>query len=87
MLSVEAGEIAQAATFDLSYLLTFYQHFEDQSNFFLENKFFDKLAGTDVLRNQIKAGIPLEEIRESWQEELLAYKNIRKKYLLYADFE
>ena len=35
---------------------------------------------------QIIAGKTEKEIRESWQPELDAFKKIRKKYLLYADF-
>ncbi len=28
-----------------------------------------------------------EQIRDSWKEELTEYKAMRKKYLLYEDFE
>ena len=55
--------------------------------FFLKNNFFDKLAGTDQLRQQLLAGMSEEEIRLSWQDELSAFKQTRKKYLLYQDFE
>ncbi len=57
----------------------------DKDKFF--TSFFDKLAGNDVLRQQIILGVPEEEIRASWQADLNAFKLIRKKYLLYADFE
>jgi uncharacterized protein YbbC (DUF1343 family) len=36
---------------------------------------------------QIKAGKTETEIRQSWQPKLDAFKVIRKKYLLYTDFE
>jgi uncharacterized protein YbbC (DUF1343 family) len=36
---------------------------------------------------QIKAGKSEAEIRKSWQPKLQAFKKIRKKYLLYKDFE
>lgn len=55
--------------------------------FFLENNFFNKLAGNSELMMQINAGLSAEEIRLSWQDDLAAYKVIRKKYLLYPDFE
>ncbi|MEM6966133.1 MAG: DUF1343 domain-containing protein [Bacteroidota bacterium] len=68
---------------NLRYLLHFYENFEDKSNFFLENKFFDKLAGSATLRWQIIKGRSEEEIRDSWQNDLEAFKKIRGKYLLY----
>lgn len=53
----------------------------------LFNSFFEKLAGTDQLRMQIEKGLSQDEIKETWQEDLKAFKEIRKKYLLYKDFE
>lgn len=49
--------------------------------------YFDKLAGTPKLREQIQAAVPEAEIRRSWQDGLMKFKSIRKKYLLYPDFE
>ncbi len=57
------------------------------NDFFSRPDFFDKLAGTDKLREQIIAGMTEEQIRDSWTEELTEYKAMRKKYLLYEDFE
>jgi len=73
--------------FTLKYVLYFYDKMPDKSKFFARPEFFDKLAGTDELRKQILAGKTEKEIRESWQPELAAYKQMRKKYLLYPDFE
>jgi uncharacterized protein YbbC (DUF1343 family) len=54
------------------------------------NDFFDKNfnfhAGNSELQSQIKAGLSEEDIRKSWQADMDAFKLIRKKYLLYADF-
>ena len=72
---------------NLRYLLDFYQAFPNKESFFLKNLFFDKLAGTDQLRKQIIAGKSVEEVRSSWSDELMAFKQMRKKYLLYEDFE
>jgi len=49
--------------------------------------FFDKLAGTDQLRIQIERGMTEEEIKAGWQDDLMKFKSIRKKYLLYPDYE
>jgi uncharacterized protein YbbC (DUF1343 family) len=66
---------------DLSYLIKFYNLYPDKEKFFL--KFFDNLAGTTELRQQIINGLTEAQIRASWQKELEVYKNMRKKYLLY----
>lgn len=49
--------------------------------------FFEKLTGTGELRQQIMAKKSVAEIRQSWEPELSKFKQIRKKYLLYPDFE
>lgn len=54
---------------------------------FFINKTFDRLAGGNQLRKQISDGMNAEDIRKSWQCDLEKYKQVRKKYLLYEDFE
>ncbi|MEA4867622.1 MAG: DUF1343 domain-containing protein [Rikenellaceae bacterium] len=71
--------------FSLKYILEYYSKAPDK--FFARPDFFDLLAGTDKLREQISEGWTEEQIRDSWKEELAEYKNMRKKYLLYEDFE
>lgn len=68
---------------DLFFLLNAYHNYPDKANFFLKNNFFDKLAGTAVLRQKIIAGATEEEIRASWQPALDEFKSLRSKYLLY----
>jgi len=68
---------------NLSWLLDFYHRFPNKKEFF--NSFFDKLAGTDLLRKQIEKNWSEKTIRDSWQEDLDHYKKIRRKYLLYPD--
>ncbi|MES2477937.1 MAG: DUF1343 domain-containing protein [Bacteroidota bacterium] len=68
---------------NLSYLLRAYQFSPQKDKFF--NPFFEKLAGTKLLRQQIIEGKSEAEIRSSWQPELDKFKAIRKKYLLYED--
>ena len=69
---------------DLTYT---YENFMEKDKFFLANNFFNKLAGNDELMQQIKAGLTEEEIRLSWQDDITAFKLVRKKYLIYPDFE
>lgn len=81
------GLNADNQKFTLKYLLDFYQKTPDKSTFFARPEFFDKLAGTDQLRKQILAGESEGQIRASWEADLKIYKQMRKKYLLYTDFE
>jgi len=69
----------------LYWLIELYKTYPTPKTFF--NPFFDKLAGTTKLREMIQAGKSEDEIRASWQSELMQYKKMRKKYLLYSDFE
>jgi len=78
----------------LKYLLNAYRLFPGKDSFFIKPKsdkmedyFFNKLAGNAELMQQLKAGISEADIKKSWQPKLEAFKKIRKKYLLYADFE
>lgn len=71
----------------LEYILKAYQLFPGKDSFFLKNNFFNKLAGNTKLMNQIKSGMNEKDIRKSWEADLKAFKKIRKKYLLYPDFE
>lgn len=75
----------------LKWILNAYKLFPDKDSFFIRPKtgqyFFDKLAGDDSMRKQIIAGKSEGEIRASWEPKLTAFKAIRKKYLLYPDFE
>ena len=67
----------------LNYLIQAYQENNDKPHFF--SAFFNKLAGSDKLRQQIVAGLSESEIRASWQPDLSKFKKIRAKYLLYPD--
>lgn len=73
--------------FDISYIINAYKHFPEKDKFFLANNFIDKLAGSCQLRKDIIAGKSENEIRASWQEKLEKFKQKRKQYLLYPDFE
>jgi uncharacterized protein YbbC (DUF1343 family) len=70
---------------DLDLLIDAYQNHPNKVGFFTD--FFDKLAGGKSLREQIIAGKTADEISASWKKDLDNFKTIRKKYLLYTDFE
>lgn len=68
---------------NLYWLMELYRNDTMQQTFF--TTFFDKLAGTDQLRKMIQAGKSEKEIRASWEPGIKAYRNMRKRYLLYSD--
>lgn len=71
---------------NLNWLIEAYKDYKNPSqNFFLQNFFFDKLAGTDQLRKQIIAGKTETEIKKSWQKDLNKFQKIRVKYIIYED--
>jgi uncharacterized protein YbbC (DUF1343 family) len=71
----------------LKYFIDAYKLFPGKDSFFLKNNFINKLAGNDFFMQQVKQGKTEADIRKSWQPSLLRFKAIRKKYLLYKDFE
>jgi len=62
-----------------------YKDYPDKATFF--NPYFKELVGNDVLQKQIEQGLPEEEIRKTWEPEINAFMKIRKKYLMYQDFQ
>ncbi len=85
LTNLQPDSIRAEARLNLSYVINFYHEFPNKEAFFLETLFFDKLAGGDQLRQQIIAGKTEEEIRASWQDGLVAFREIRAKYLIYED--
>ena len=69
----------------LDILLNAYANFPNKELFF--NSFFKRLAGNELLQAQITQGFTDKQIKATWQKELKDFKQIRKKYLLYEDFE
>ena len=69
----------------IKYLMEAYKAFPQKDSFF--NKGITRLVGNEELVQQIKEGKSEAEIRTSWEPKLSAFKAIRKKYLLYPDFE
>jgi uncharacterized protein YbbC (DUF1343 family) len=55
----------------------------DSAVFINQNSFFDRLAGTAQLKEQLYKGWGAKEIRTTWIPELEAFKKIRQKYLIY----
>lgn len=68
------------------------KNFEEESkncgvNATLYQPSFNLLLGNSSIRNQLKVGTSVDEIYASWQPAQGRFKVIRKKYLLYPDFD
>ena len=78
---LDLREVPIAQKVELHYLLDMYKAFPKKDEFF--NSFFERLAGNTILRQQIKDGLTEDQIRATWQKDLDAFKEVRKKYVLY----
>ncbi len=83
LLSETWPEILETPQIKIEWLIDMYNAFPEKDKFF--NNFFEKLAGTDKLRQQIIAGESADEIRKSWQPDLERYREMRLRYMLYPD--
>ncbi len=71
---------------NLSFIIKWHKAFQlADTEFFTHANFMDKLSGTDKLRKAIEAGKSEQEIKQSWQSDILKFKRLRKPYLLYND--
>lgn len=82
-LSKPANQARKEDGLTLQYLIMAYTLFPDKKSFFRYNNFFDLLAGTDELRKQIIDNVPEAVIRETWSGDLIKFKKMSRKYLIY----
>ncbi|MCZ6692970.1 MAG: DUF1343 domain-containing protein [Bacteroidetes bacterium] len=84
---LDLREVAPPEGISLQYLIFFYQLHQQHSDEPFFTDYINTLAGSETLKKQIQSGLSEIEIKKSWQPELQAYAQKRKKYLLYPDFE
>ncbi len=84
---IDFRDLKEIPHFSLKYFIQFYEKYENKEDFLTRENWLNLLAGTDSLIKQIREGKSENEIIESWQPALDHYKKLRKKYLLYPDFE
>lgn len=78
----------QKGKLNLKWMMDLYKVYPQKDKFFDRSVSkqignIDYLAGTQAFKQQIIDGKSEEEIRQSWEPQLSAYKTMRKKYLLY----
>lgn len=84
----DTARLRKTGKLNLGWLMELYKIYPDKARFFDTSQSkeignFDKLAGTENLKNQIIAGTSEAVIRQSWEPGLSAFKKTRKRYLLY----
>lgn len=84
---VDLRTLETIPNFTLKYFIDFYSKYEKESDFLVRESWFNTLAGTDELLALIRSGKSEAEIFDWLKPDLEKYKLIRKKYLLYPDFE
>jgi uncharacterized protein YbbC (DUF1343 family) len=80
--ALEKG-VVPAPKIELSWVIEAYNAYPDKSLFF--KGYFNTLAGTAKLRQQIVDGMSADEIRETWKTGLEEYAVIRNRYLIYPE--
>ncbi len=80
-------EMPKLGKFYLQWLIGMYSQTKNKNEFFLKNGFFTLLTGDKHIQTMITQGKSIDEIEAYWQKDLNTFKQTRKKYLLYPDFE
>lgn len=83
--AVQFENMLETKQIQLDFLSLFYSQSKGKQGVFFDRN-FNYHSGNDQLQEQIIAYKSATEIRESWQNDLKAFKEIRKKYLIYEDF-
>ncbi len=83
--NIEARLIFERREIYLEWLLFAYNNMPRDIEFF--NGYFNTLAGNTLVREMIENGAGVSAIMATWRDDVEDFKKIRRKYLLYPDFE
>ncbi|MEZ4951812.1 MAG: DUF1343 domain-containing protein [Saprospiraceae bacterium] len=87
-IDLRPEEIFEWKEIKLDYLVDAFQQFSgEKEDFFRKDQYMDKLYGSDELRDLIKEGKTAADIKKTWEKDIQAFLPLRKKYLLYPDFD
>ena len=84
----DVEQLRKKRQINLSWIKELYAAYPDKARFFDRSYHrqignIDRLSGRSEFKQQIIDGVSEEEIRKTWEPGLAAYKEMRKKYLLY----
>mgnify|MGYP006073070053 FL=1 len=85
--TISLDSLQNINSLNFNWLVKSFKVSNESIDFFNKNNFFNLLAGTDKIMNLVKGGANAVQIRETYQVDLQKFKLIRKKYLIYDDFE
>lgn len=78
----DLSDFPRISEVSLKWLIDAYSNSLDKSDVF-NTSGFTRHAGTEKLQKQIEEGLSEEEIKQTWQNDIETFKQIRQKYLLY----
>ncbi len=78
----DLSQYPEISEVSLQWIIDAYRNTRDKKVFFITAG-FTRHAGTELLQQQIEAGLSEKEIKESWQPDLEKYQKIREKYIRY----
>lgn len=87
---VNIDSLKKTKRINISWLIDLYKAHPEKEKFFdrtlsKEMGSINYLAGVSEFKEQIIKGVSIKEIQDSWEPKLSEYKQMRKKYLIYAD--
>jgi uncharacterized protein YbbC (DUF1343 family) len=78
---LDLSKTENLSSLDFSWLIDAYNSSAEKDKFFGGS--FNRLAGSPKLKVQIEQGLTFEEIKVTWQNDLVIFKKVREKYLIY----
>lgn len=82
-ISITKRDAVQAYCSGMYIVNIIHQMYQDKFKWRAEH--FDRLCGTSMIRQAIVAQSSLAMVRQSWQKQLKAFLQIRRKYLIYPE--
>jgi len=81
------AHMRDVAVLYMKWIVEFYKNSSDKEHFFRKDGFFRLLTGDRSIQKMIVESKSAEEIAATWKDEIVEFKKMRSKYLLYTDFE
>ncbi len=73
--------------FTLKFFYKYFEQSQHHDKFVNRKRFFNLLAGNNSLIKKLSSKMSYLDIENSWSRDIIKYKTMRKKYLIYKDFE
>lgn len=84
---IDYRTLAPVPQLSMHFFTNFLSKFRNKEDFLTRPNWLVKLYGNNSILSLLEERGNALEIEQTWQKDLIRYKKIRKKYLLYPDFE